>query len=115
MTFFTLGLTALSFADRRLLPPPPNASAMVGRAELLLLLLFRFNEPSRNERDSERDSGLNLLNVEDVVPDEFGDDSATFLSSSVVTNLSRSAKSVAFGGCCALFDAAIVLPRTSES
>lgn len=121
MTFFTLGLTALSFADRWL--PPPNASAIVGKVELLLFaLLFRFNEPSRKERDNERDSGLNLFNVEDEVPDEFGDESATFLSSSVVTNLSSSAKSVAFGGCCcallpddARLEDAIVLPSISES
>lgn len=122
MTFFTLGLTALSFADRWLLAPP-SASAMVGKVELLLLaLLFRFNEPSRKERDNERDSGLNLFNV-DEVPDELDDESATFLSSSVVTNLSRSAKSVAFGGCCCALlpedvvvdDDAIVFPSISES
>lgn len=70
---------------------------MVGRVELLLLLLLRFNEPSLNERDNERDSGLNLFNV-DEVPEELGDDSASFLSSSVV----RSAKSAAFGRCWAL-------------
>lgn len=121
MTFLTLGLVALSFVDRWLLPPPPSDSTMVGRVVLLfVLVLFRFNDPRRNERDNERDSGLNFFNVVDV-PDELGDDdSATFFSNSEVTNLSRSAKSEAFGGCCTLL---LVLvdgdddddARTSES
>lgn len=114
MTFFTLGLTALSFCDRWLVPLPLCDSTMVGKAELLLLL--RFNDPRRNERDNERDSGLNFFNVDD--PDERGDDSATFFSNSEVTNLSRSAKSTAFCGSCALLledDDAIVCPRTSDS
>lgn len=119
MTLFTLGLAALSFADLWLLPPPSD-STMVGRVALLLLL--RFNEPKRNERDNERDSGLSFFRVDD--PDELGDDSATFFSSNEVTNLSRSAKSMAFVGCCALLlllvligddDDAIEVPSTSES
>jgi hypothetical protein len=117
MTLFT----ALSFADRwLLLLPPPSVSTIVGSAELLLLLLLlRFNDPSRKERDNERESGLNFLNVD--VPEELGDDSSARFSNSDVTNLSRSAISVAFCGSCALLlpaiivDAPIVLPSTSES
>lgn len=121
MTLFTLGLAALSFADRWLLPLPPSDSTIVGRVALLLLL--RFNDPSRNERDNERDSGLSFFSVDD--PDELGDDSATFFSSNEVTNLSRSAKSVTFAGSCAVLlllvligdddDDAIDVPSTSES
>lgn len=55
---------------------------MVGKAELLFLL----NDPKRSERDNERDSGLEA-------PGEDDGASAAFLSSSVVTNLSSSAKS----------------------
>jgi hypothetical protein len=97
MTFFTLGLIELSVVDLRR-PLPPD-SAIVGNVALLLLL--RFNEPSRNERDNERESGLNLFNVNDDDDcDELGDDSATFLSSKFVTNLSSNAESIlaVFGG-----------------
>lgn len=82
-TFLTLGLS-----DRR---PLPLDSAIVGRAELLL---FRLNDPKRSERDNERESGLSRCNVEAC--EELGedaDDSVAFLSNSVVTNLSSSAKS----------------------
>lgn len=111
MTLFTLGLAALSIVDLWLLP----LSTIVGRA--VLLLLFRFKDPRRKERDNERDNGLSFFKVDD--PDELGDDSATFFSSNEVTNLSRSAISI-FGGCCEL----LVLirkgddeevPSTSES
>lgn len=85
-TFRTLG--AEEWSDRRPLPPD---SAMVGSAELLLLL----NDPKRSERDNERDSGRSRCKVEDwEFPGEDDDgDSVAFLSSSVVTNLSSSAKS----------------------
>lgn len=123
MTLFTLGLVALSFVDRWLPPPPPPDSTIVASCVvlLLLLLLLRFIDPRRNERDKERDSGLSFFNVDDDPADELGDDSATRFSNSEVTNLSRSAKSLAFGGLLLLDgvddddDVAIVLPRTSES
>lgn len=57
MTHFTLGLVALSFVDRWLLSLPP--STIVGRVALLLLL--RFNELRRNERDNECNSGLSFF------------------------------------------------------
>lgn len=63
---------------------------MVGKAELLFLL----NDPKRNERDNELDSGRSLCKVDDCdEPGEEDDASVVFLSSRVVTNLSSSAKS----------------------
>jgi hypothetical protein len=58
--FLIVLMTFLTFpvADRRPLPP---ASAIVGSVELLpLLLLLRFKDPRRKERDSERESGLSF-------------------------------------------------------
>jgi hypothetical protein len=110
MTFFTVGID-FSVTDRRPLPP---ISTIVGNVELLLLLL-RFNDPKRNERDNERESGLNFFNVDAC--EELGDDSATFFSSSVVSNLSNSAISLVFGGILVgeLLDPIEQLPRASES
>lgn len=92
-TFLTPGFNAWS--DRRPLPP---VSAIVGKVELL----FRLNDP-RSERDKERDSGRSRFKVdawEELGEDD--DDSAAFLSSSVVTNLSSNAKSAS------LFEARLV-------
>jgi hypothetical protein len=110
MTFFTLLV-----ADRRPLLPD---STIVGKFELLLALLLRFNEPSRNERDNERESGLSRWNAEweECGEDEAAADSATFFCSNELTNLSSSARSEVFGGMFVVppLDAAL-LARTSES
>jgi hypothetical protein len=110
MTFLTFGID-FSVNDRRPLPP---VSEIVGNVELLLLLL-RFSDPKRKERDNERESGLNFFNVE--LCDELGDDSATFLSSKDVTNLSNNAMSVVFGAMLlvVLVDGNEIPPRASES
>lgn len=109
ITFLTCGIV-FSVTDRRPLPP---ISAIVGNVELLLLLL-RFNDPKRNERDNERESGLSFFNVDDW--DELGDDSATFFSSNDVTSLSNKAISVVFAMLLdVLCDTVEVPPRTSES
>lgn len=83
-TLLTLGLAVWS--ERR---PLPLDSAIVGSAELLFLL----NDPKRSERDNERDSGLRRCKVE--LCEELGDedDDSALRSSSVVTNLSSSARS----------------------
>jgi len=85
-TFRTLGLAVVWSAERR---PLPLDSAIVGSAELLFLL----NDPKRSERDNERDSGLRRCKVE--LCEELGeeDDDSALRSSSVVTNLSSSARS----------------------
>lgn len=104
--FFTLGCSR-----RRPLPP---VSAIVG--SVVLLLLLRLNEPKRSERDRERDSGLKRCIVDAC--EELGDDdddSVAFLSSSVVTNLSSSAKSASLFEVRLLEDADVAIGSTSES
>lgn len=109
-TLFTVGLIVCS--PRRPLPPD---SKIVGKVSELLL--FRLNEPSRSERDNERDSGRSRCIVEDC--EELGEDdvSIAFLSSSDVTNLSSSAKSASLLDVLfpVTFPEIIPVGRTSES